>query len=76
MGMNKNVKMSKKFTPRSRSARNFREPALSQGLEHAMKLVDEMEIEAENMSRVNREQRSGVTAKPGAERVSPIELGK
>ena len=50
--MNKNVKMSKSI-PQNRSARYFRGPALCQGLENPMKLVDGMGIDAENMSSVN-----------------------
>jgi hypothetical protein len=51
--MNKNMEISKKFIPQSRNARDFWGPALSQGLEHAMKLVDGIGIEAENMSSVD-----------------------
>lgn len=52
IGMNKKVRMSK-FIPQSKSARYFRGPALCRGLEHLMKLVDGMVIDAENMSSVN-----------------------
>ena len=53
VGMNKDMTMSK-LIAQSRT-RYFREPALCQGLEHPIKLVDGILIDAEDMPNVNLE---------------------